>query len=190
MRILTIITLSLFLTVGAFAKQKGAPPMASGAPGDRTCLSSKCHAGAELNAGDAQIVIEGLPKVYTANEIYTITLKIEQSGPRVWGFQATVADSAGAAVGSLKPDSDSMTQLLNDENYRSRTNRQYVTHTEKGSHGPKKGVSPSWKIQWQAPSEASAVSTFYFAFNAANGNKKKTGDYIYTRSIEVQPAIQ
>ena len=53
MRFTTIIVLTLLLTIGLQAKKKGAPAMASGAPGDRTCNSGKCHAGNDLNSEKA-----------------------------------------------------------------------------------------------------------------------------------------
>ena len=60
MRIITIFVLALVLSVNLQAKKKGAPPMASGAPGDRTCNTSKCHATNDLNTDKAKIIIEGL----------------------------------------------------------------------------------------------------------------------------------
>lgn len=188
MRIITIITLTLLLSISLSAKKKGAPPMASGAEGDRTCQTSKCHGDSELNSGTATISIEGLPEVYTANEIYEITLKVEQSTAKVFGFQATVADGNGKAIGTLTPAEGADIQILDPARYNEKTDRQYLTHTLTGIDGPKKGVSPTWKIQWQAPDSTASISSFYFAFNAGNGNKKKTGDYIYTRSIQVKPA--
>ena len=164
--------------------------MAAGAPGDRTCLSSKCHAGNDLNSEKAIIQIDGLPAVYSPGEIYEITLQLEQAGAKKFGFQATVADEAGMAFGTLTSLEGQDTQLLSDARYKTKTNRQYLTHTIKGINGPKKGESPVWKMQWQAPEVASSSSLFFFAFNAANGNKKKTGDYIYTRSYEIKPATE
>lgn len=185
MRYLTISLLVLAMTLPAFGKKKAAPPMTSGAPGDRTCLTSKCHAGSDLNGGDAEITISGLPEAYTPNEIYEITLALQQKGAKKWGFIATAADSAGNALGTLDADKKSKTQVLSNAKYKSRTDRQYVSHTQKSITGPKKGKSPEWKLTWQAPTEASSPGTFYFAFNAANGNGKKTGDQIYTREIMI-----
>jgi len=172
----------------AFAKKKGAPAMTSGAPGDRTCLTSKCHAGNELNTDKATILVAGLPKAYTPNEIYEITLSLQQVDAKKFGFIASAADVDGNAIGTLMSDDETKTQVLSDDKYKSRTNRQYVSHTEKAINASSKGSSPTWKLTWQAPAEGAATSNFYFAFNAANGNKKKTGDYIYTRSFEVPVA--
>jgi hypothetical protein len=176
------------MSVGLWAKKKGAPPMTSGAPGDRTCLTSKCHAGNDLNTDKANILIEGLPKAYTPNEVYEITLSLQQEGAKKWGFIASATGSEGQALGSLLPDDKTDTQLLSNEKYKSRTDRQYISHTEKSVDGPKKGESPTWKMSWKAPSEMSDVASFYFAFNAANGNKKKTGDHIYTRELQIPAA--
>ncbi len=162
--------------------------MSSGASGDRTCQTSKCHGDYDLNSGNAKITIQGLPEVYSANAIYEITLQIEQSDAKVFGFQATAADENGKAIGTLTPSEGADIQILDSESYATKSNRQYLTHTLAGINGPKKGTSPTWKIQWQAPDSTASTSSFSFAFNAGNGNKKKTGDYIYTRSIQVNPA--
>ena len=188
MRHILIFTLSLFLTLSLSAKKKGAPPMTSGAPGDRTCHTSKCHAGNDLNSGGAEISIQGLPKIYKPNEIYDIALSLQQKGAKTFGFIATVADEKGNAQGKLVSIKDQPTQLMDDTKTKSRTSRRYVSHTEKGIKAAKKGESQSWTFQWQAPADTSSNSSFYFAFNAGNGNKKKTGDYIYTREVTVAPA--
>jgi len=189
MRRVLIFALTLLLSISLSAKKKGAPPMTSGAPGDRTCRTSKCHAGNDLNTDKATISIEGLPEVYTPNEIYDITLKLEQKGAKTWGFIATVADSAGDAQGTLISLKHQYTQVLDDKRSKTRTSRRYISHTQKRIKGPKKGESPSWTFQWKAPDAGAEASSFYFAFNAGNGNKKKTGDYIYTREITV-PAVK
>jgi hypothetical protein len=178
------------LTIPAFAKKKGSPPMAAGALGDRTCAASKCHASYELNSGDAEISIEGLPDAYKANEIYDLTLSLKQKKAKVFGFQATVSDDNGNAVGQLISIKGENTQLLDDARYKSQTNRQYITHTNNGIKAPKKGISQTWKIQWQAPDTAAVNPSFYFAFNAGNGNNKKTGDKIYTRKVTVSPSTE
>ena len=190
MRFLIVVSLIGLLSLNAIAKKKGAPPMAAGAPGDRTCQTSKCHAGNDLNTDKASIVIEGIPEAYKANEIYEITLHLKQAGAKKWGFEATVADEKGKAAGTLISLEGQNTQILSNAKYKSRTNRQYITHTKSGIKGPKKGVSPTWKMQWQAPDSASVSPSFYFTFNAANGNTKKTGDYIYSRSIKVNAVTE
>ncbi len=187
MRHLLIFALSLSLTVSLSAKKKGAPPMTSGAPGDRTCHTSKCHAGNEINSGGAEISIQGLPKVYKPNEIYDITLSLQQKGAKTFGFVATVADEEGNGQGTLVSLESQPTQLIPDTKTKKRTSRRYLSHTQKGIKSAKKGESQAWTFQWQAPDEAASSSSFYFAFNAGNGNKKKTGDYIYTREVTVAP---
>ncbi|NQV14401.1 hypothetical protein HQ531_03000 [bacterium] len=179
--------ITIFLCTAVSAKKKGAPGMSAGAPGDRTCNSKKCHAGNELNSDKAKIFIAGLPKIYTPNEIYEITLRFEQPGAKRWGFQATVANDKGDAIGSLISVKGQETHIQDNARYKSKTNRQYLTHTKKGILGSEKGKSPSWIIQWKAPETVVDTSNFYFAFNAGNGNNKDTGDFIYTRSFRVSP---
>lgn len=190
MRSIIVIILITVLTIPAMAKKKGSPAMAAGAMGDRTCAASKCHASYDLNSGKAEILIEGLPKIYKANEVYDITMSVTQKGAKKWGFEATVANEEGEPVGKIISLKDQETQILNDAKYKSRTKRQYITHTVAGIDGPKKGISPTWTFQWQAPDTSLASPSFYFAFNAANGNKKKTGDHIYTRVVTLAPETE
>lgn len=190
MRVITILMLSLLLCANLAAKKKGAPGMSAGAPGDRSCNSKKCHAGNELNSDKGSIFIEGLPKTYTPNEIYEISLRMEHPGAKRWGFQVTVANDEGDASGLLLNTEDQPTHILDNTRFKSRTNRQYLTHNVKGIKGPKKGKSDTWIIQWKAPEAAIDTSSFYFAFNAGDGNKKKTGDYIYTRTMTIPPATE
>jgi len=187
MRHIFIILISLSLIVPALAKKKGAPPMTSGAPGDRTCLTSKCHAGNDLNTDLAKIAISGLPEVYTPNEVYEISMKLSQDDARTWGFIATAADAEGNSLGEMIAFDTKTTQLLDDSRTKARTSRRYISHTEDSIEGHKKGESPAWTFKWKAPEKAAGPASFYFAFNAGNGNKKKTGDYIYTREVSVAP---
>ena len=190
MRLTTAIALILILALSIHAKKKGAPAMASGAPGDRTCHASKCHADNELNSDKAKIFLEGIPKKFIPGKVYNISLHLEQPGMKKWGFQATVVNEQGRAVGTLISVKEQNTRILDTTRYKSRTDRQYITHSLSGIKGPKKGVSPTWQIQWRAPADTTAVTpSFYFALNAANGNNKKTGDFIYTRTITVKSAI-
>lgn len=161
--------------------------MSSGAPGDRTCQSGKCHAGGDLNSMLATIVIKGVPEKFIPGKVYDISIHLEQPGMKKWGFQTTVADKDGNAIGKLISTDGQNTQILDKSRYQSQTGRQYLTHTQAGSEGPKKGISPVWKMQWEAPTDSSRRPAFYFALNAANGNDKKTGDFIYTRTIQTQP---
>ena len=190
MRTISILVLTLILSVSLSAKKKGAPPMTAGGPGDRTCLTSKCHAGNDLNSGGANILIEGLPKAYTPNEIYDITLSLQQKDAKAWGFIGTVADQEGNGLGELISLKHQHTQILDDTRTKSRTSRRYISHTQKAIKGPKHGESPTWTFQWKAPESKTDTSSFYFAFNAANGNKKKTGDHIYTRSFTIPAATE
>lgn len=169
----------------SFAKVKGAPPMATGAPDDRTCSSSKCHAGSDINSGDAVVTLQGLPESVEAGKIYDLTLTVEQKGSRYFGFQVTVVDEAGEPTGTLIVSDVENTQLIDPARYAEYSNRQYLTHTQGGAKAAKKGLSREWTFQWQAPDSVASIPSFYLAANAADGNKKKTGDEIYTRQYGI-----
>ncbi len=184
----SILLMTLLITAGSgFAKVKGAPPMASGVPGQRSCMSSKCHGQYELNSGKAVIEISGLPEKYKTGESYEITLSMKEKGKKVFGFEVSVANADIAPVGELQVADAKHTQLIESTRYAAYSNLQFLTHTAKGIRGPKKGFSQEWKFSWQAPDSLAGAANFYFAFNAGNGNKKKTGDRIYTRSFEIAP---
>jgi len=172
----------------ALAKEKGAPPMASGAPGERSCATSKCHASYDLNSGPAEITFKGLPEVAEVGKIYDLTLQLNQKGARSFGFQVTVADEAGNPLGTLLVTDEGTTQLVDPARYAEYSSRQYLTHQKNGVKAPKKGISQEWTFQWQAPAEGLTPAHFHLAVNAGDGNKKKTGDHIYTREFLVAAA--
>jgi hypothetical protein len=151
-------------------------------------MSSKCHGDFELNSGDGEIIIKGLPEKYVPGETYDIVISMTQDKKKAWGFQATVASADAKPVGQLMADDSPAIQKIDTKAYARFSELEFLTHTSKGTRGPKTGISPEWAFQWQAPAEAEGVANVYVALNAGNGNKKKTGDYVYTRSFAISPA--
>lgn len=184
-RISVVLIILALLTGITIAKEKGAPPMTAGAPGERTCSTSKCHAGSEINSGKAVVKFQGLPETVEGGKIYNLTLSLEEKGTRSYGFQVTVVDASGAPVGTLIPGEDGKTQLIDPARYADYSKLQYLTHTKTGAKAVKRGISQEWTFQWQAPDSVSSIPSFYLAMNAADGNHKKTGDHIYTRQYDI-----
>jgi len=171
-----------------FAKGEGAPPMTAGVPTQRTCATSKCHGDREINMGPGEVIIKGLPPEYVPGEVYDLVIEASHAKIRTWGFQATMADKDGNPLGTfILPDAKDL-QLLDQAEYQRFSSLEFVTHTKDGLRGPRKGQSPAWTFQWKAPAEAGAAGRLYVMVNAANGNRKKSGDWIYSQIAEVVPA--
>lgn len=187
-RIFIVFIVSMMFSSIALAKAKGAPPMASGAPNDRTCNTAKCHAGSDVNSGPGMVNFSGLPESVEAGKVYDLSVTVEQKGSRAFGLQVTVVDATGEPIGNLIASADGKTQLIDPARYAEYSNRQYLTHTKESTKAAKKGYSQEWNFQWQAPDSLASVPSFFIAANAADGNKKKTGDEIYTRRLDVGPA--
>src|SRR5262249_59953992 len=66
--------------------------------------------------------------------------------------------------------------------------RQYIEHTFNGIQPTGSGEG-SWVFTWTAPATSVGRVTFYAAGNAANGNGGTSGDFIYTTSVSIQPAV-
>jgi uncharacterized protein (TIGR03437 family) len=163
------------------ADPDGAPVSRSGAPGETTCAASGCHSTFTLNSGTGKLQMTGLPADgYTPGQVIPITVTMTQSGIVRWGFELTVLDETGKAVGTLAVTDSTRTRLRTGTV--SGGLRQYLTHTTTGN------VVSTWTMRWTAPAQSAGKVTFYAAGNAANNNGGASGDYIYTTSAALSPA--
>ncbi|MCA9728610.1 MAG: choice-of-anchor V domain-containing protein [Candidatus Eisenbacteria bacterium] len=139
-----------------------------------------CHATYELNSGDGDLQILGLPSEYVPGQTYPLTVLLEDSGQMRWGFELTVLDDSDdyAQGGDMVVTDPVNTQLSED----SEGTRDYLKQTTEGTHWPSGGPT-TWSFDWIAPDLPSV--TFYFCGNAANGDETSDGDYIYARSAPV-----
>lgn len=175
-RFLFLVGLLVYLAL--LGNRSGAPAGRTGAPGESTCGTSSCHNVTD-NAGSATIGLSfgAGAMTYTPGETHTIAISIDgaQNTGRN-GFEIVALDAQDANVGTWVLSGD-------DKRTRSANNRDYVTQTNNGS-----GQS-AWEIDWTAPETDAGKVTFYLAYNDANDNGGRTGDDIYTATLEAEAAL-
>jgi hypothetical protein len=151
----------------ASAYSTGPPNAKTGAPGEGTC--HECHNSFPLNSGPGSVAITA-PSTYAANQTYQITVTVTQSGQSRWGFEFTPLSTGTCTI----------TDPANTQKDTFQT-RIYVKHTAQGTNNGTPGPT-SWDFDWTAPAVPPDTVRFYAAGNAANGNDRSSGDYIYTTS--------
>ena len=150
----------------------GAPDACTGSPADgQTCAS--CHAGAAATVLP-NIISTTIPSTgYIPGNTYTVTAFFSRVGHSTFGFQISPQDNSGIVIGSLN-DINLETQVTGFGTY--------TTHSTLGTSGVD---SKTWTFEWTAPSAGVGSTTFYGAFNAANGNGSNNGDSIFTTTHTV-----
>ena len=174
--------LSLPCFVGLLWAFSSGPPLAhTGDFGQPSCNTSGCHQGNPLNATGGSLTITGVPAEYSPGATYPITVTIDRTNMRQWGFElsARVA-TGGAQAGNLVVTNGNLTQVNSEAGI------QYITHTFNGSY-PDDAGPKSWTFNWVAPATAVGAIRFSCAGNAANRNGQFTGDFIYTTSATTNP---
>ncbi len=166
------------IAVLAFSYARGPKNKRTGAPGESICAASDCHSDYEVNSGPGTFSLQGIPETYTPGNTYPITIQLQQEGQQRWGFQVTIINDDGTRSGEITKFDEGSMQVETDEV--DGNERFYLKHGRRGTHQGEKDGPIQWKFVWRAPSPAEGVISFYAAGNAANGNRKPTGDYIYT----------
>jgi len=174
---LQALVLILFVSGVAYAKITGPDAGYTNAPGDLGNCTS-CHdTFHDPNVGPGSVRMTGVPAVYTPGQEYTATVIVQQNNRQNFGFQLTAIDQNGNRAGTL--ESIGSDTQVNEET--GAGGRQYIEHTEVGTF-PNGPASRSWLIRWTAPSTDIGPIRFWFAGNAANGDRTNQNDYIYTSS--------
>jgi len=93
----------------------------------------------------------------------------------------TALDADGNNIGKFKAIGKT-TQVIPPKDYRGLKKKDKGTYLEHTSKGNKK---KSWKVKWTPPASATGTITFYAAGNGADGDGTKSGDYIYTTTLEI-----
>ena len=159
---------------------EGAPPGFTGGFTEQSF--DACHFHAAPNSGPGRLAIEGVPDRFVAGEPYRLTISLTHPGMKLSGFQMTARfkdDSAQA--GTLAKDSSSDARV----GIEAQSGIQYAGQRREGAVV----VMPEgslWTVIWTAPS-ATRTIVFHVAANAANGDERADGDYVYTVSREIQP---
>ena len=182
-------TLIVFVIAGAFSLHQmvqsytgGAPPGFSGAPGEGSCVL--CHNSYALNSGTGVVTIvfdSGFSTTYIPGKQYSIAVRIQEATITKFGFESTVltvADSAKA--GTLAVYDITRTQFKPGA-------KDYITHNQVGTPALITGTG-AWLFWWTAPPTNIGPVKIYAGVNSSNSNLALLGDYIYTKSLLVNPA--
>jgi len=142
-----------------------------------------------VNAAGGSLTIEGLPASWIANQTYPLTITIQRTGARLFGFQlSAVGDATIQQAGSFSPGNARVkiicgaTGQPNNEVPCQPGLIQYAEHSNANV------VTNTYLVNWTAPSSVSfGPVRFNLAGNAANGDFSNLGDFVYTR-VDVVPA--
>jgi uncharacterized protein (TIGR03437 family) len=171
--------LLMIAAVPMFAFPTGAPPGATGAPGNITC--NQCHRSFPLNPEGGSVRVQAVNFKPGAAQ----TLRITVSHPEAirWGFEITARSAKDLTqnVGRFTAPSTDV-QLLDGG---------YVTHTVAGTLSNGANGAKTFEVQWIAPEGTDDSDVvFYAAGNAANNNAGSgtgnQGDRIYTTQTRIQ----
>ena len=171
------ITLGIVMAIGlgatsALAYSSSPPNGRTNAPGEGNCTA--CHASFPLNSGSGMLSVSGIDGNYVAGQSYDLVIELQDPDASRWGFEFTIIDGVGDAIGSL-------TSLDGDTQVSSSGGRDYAKQTSAGTQSGTTG-SASWTVRWTAPAEGSGDAMIYMVGNAANGNGGTSGDRIYADS--------
>ena len=162
---------------------EGAPPGFSGGFTEQSC--DACHFHAAPNSGPGRLAIDGVPDRFVAGEPYRVTISLTQPGMKLAGFQLTARfKDDGSQAGTLAKDSSSDARV----GIEAQSGIQYAGQRREGAAV----VMPEgslWTVIWTAPS-ATRTIVFHVAANAANGDERADGDYVYTLAREVEAGLQ
>jgi hypothetical protein len=174
--ILLLVALAVLFTAAFVSGSTSGPPDGrTGAPGESDCTVG-CHNTYSVNSGDGSLTIDNVPGQYNPEQIYSLSVTIQDPGQQKWGFELTVLDGSNNKAGSLTVTDSTNTQLS------SSVSRDYIKHTTAGTFDGTSNGPVSWTFDWLAPEPGTGTVTFYAAGNAANSGSGNKLDYIYTTS--------
>jgi hypothetical protein len=182
-----VIAFQIILSSSVILKLAGAHEGSTGAPNEKTCASSGCHADATVSPGTLvnKLIFNGGDSVYTPGATYPIKIQISKAAIKRFGFQVTVLKSSdNSYAGSLVVSNASRTQLQNGIS--PNTSRKYITHTSTGAAAVSTGLG-EWTFNWKAPATNVGAIKFYYATNATNMNNQNTGDQVFLSTFEIKP---
>jgi uncharacterized protein (TIGR03437 family) len=196
-KLLLVLLASTPVTLFSLTRVPGPPVNRTGNPADAngaTC--NACHGGA-ANAPNSNMA--GRLTVTVANyrpgERQRITVSVEHPEQSRWGFQLTArlesdpTKQAGRFVandtvfvrcgagGMPEPPCNGEVEHVNH----------MLTSTGRNADGSGTPGGYAWEFDWIAPEENVGKIVFFAAGNAANNNGNNQGDFIYTRSVTIEP---
>jgi hypothetical protein len=159
---------------------EGAPPGFSGGFREDSCQA--CHFFENLNAPPGRLTIEGVPATFAAGERYTLTITLTRDGMKRAGFQlAARFKDQGAQAGSFEPGRNESDRVKIE----SAAGVQYAGQKLPGSTVGE-GDVVRWIVEWIAPAGGAEV-IFNVAANAADGDERTAGDFVYTATFTAAP---
>jgi hypothetical protein len=166
--------------MASHAYAEGAPPGFSGGFKEESCHA--CHFEAEPNSGGGRLAIEGVPAKFAAGQRYTLTITLTRAGMKRAGFQfAARFKEGGAQAGRLAAGPGEAERV----GVETQSGIQYAGQKQPGS-SVKEADSMRWTVEWTAPERGGPV-IFHVAANAADGNERADGDFVYTMTGESAP---
>ncbi len=116
---------------------------------------------------------------------YRVTISLTQPGMKLAGFQLTARfNGDGAQAGTLAKESSSDARV----GIEAQSGIQYAGQRREGAAVATPEGS-RWTVIWTAPSATRPI-VFHVAANAANGDERTDGDYVYTVAREVEAGLQ
>ena len=190
-------TIALFAVAPLAFANSGAPPFPglAGVPTESTCAQSGCHVGT-LNPTGGSVEVVSLGTTYVPGQEVRLTVRINDSTARIWGFQMTArltSTNTKTQAGVFK-NADTSTFVYCSDAAFSRVlddpaggcpTAQPLQHIQHA--GAKSGATNNtFTVLWTPP--ASGEATIYVVGNAANANGLPTGDRIFTANYKLTAA--
>jgi hypothetical protein len=168
----------------SFAFETGAPPGYTGALGQPTCAAAGCHDSYPVNSGPGQLYVWQLSYLPDSPTVLDIRL-VGAPGTR-WGFQATertphhIYDMQARWLDSVR------TQLT------MAADTPYFSHTLAGTGIASSDSQPNWLVSYvvgnpNPPTDVWCPYVFVAAV-AGDGDGTPSGDYVYSRIADIEPA--
>src|SRR2546427_990250 len=100
---LFILILGVAWTGFLFAYATGPDPAMNGiTSATQTCATAGCHSSFPLNSGGGSVSVSGLPAAWDAGKTYPLTVTIQRTNQRAFGFQlSAVVDATNRQAGSF-----------------------------------------------------------------------------------------
>lgn len=190
--IICAVAIGLFglLTAGrhgeSVLKSSGAHVSSTGAPGEKTCAQSACHADAKVDRDDdfavTSLSLGNGEKHYAPISQYEMTLRAVNPGGKRFGFQIVALDTNNRTVGVFSvPTAPVPAHVQLQSGIIDKFERQYVSHTSTGNK-PAVDGEIEWRFLWTTSFDYQGKVTFYYCVNATNNDGENTGDHIYMAS--------
>ena len=162
----------------AWSFSSGPPNSRTGAPGEGTCFD--CHNTHPINSGSGSMTVTG-PATYLPGDTVDLTVGLQHTGQRRWGFELTALDENNNPAGAFFITDPTRTWFSVDPV----SKHQYAKNSSDGTDIGVLDTAPGWSLKWIAPARSAGTVTFYAAGNASNGDSTTGGNYIYTTTKQI-----